>query len=398
MQEMLQPDAVTIRSTHLRARFNKVRRRTDAIFGLLEIEDTVVQPVAYVSPPKWHLAHTTWFFETFFLASIFDNYTPFDADFNFLFNSYYESVGKRVFRAERGNITRPGVEKILEYRADVNSKVNEALTQNEVSDALFDILELGLQHEMQHQELLLADLKYILGHNPIFPVYDSGTTIDRITTKPGNSFVQIGSGNYDVGFDGEGFAFDNECERHTVYINDFEIAEQPVNFGEYIAFIEDGGYERFEFWHSDGWAWVNENKIKAPLYLHKVEGVWMRYTLSGFVPVKFDEMLIHVSYYEAAAFALWKKMRLPTEFEWEIASHAISTGQVWEWTNSAYLPYPGFKSAPGALGEYNGKFMVNQMVLRGASLATAESHSRKSYRNFFHPHLQWQFAGIRLAK
>lgn len=398
MQEMLQPDAVTIRSTHLRARFNKVRRRTDAIFGLLEIEDTVVQPVAYVSPPKWHLAHTTWFFETFFLASIFGNYTPFDADFNFLFNSYYESVGKRVFRAERGNITRPGVEKILEYRADVNSKVNEALTQNEVSDALLDILELGLQHEMQHQELLLADLKYILGHNPIFPVYDSGTTIDRITTKSGNAFVQIGSGNYDVGFDGEGFAFDNECERHTVYINDFEIAEQPVNFGEYIAFIEDGGYERFEFWHSDGWAWVNENKIKAPLYLHKVEGVWMRYTLSGFVPVKFDEMLIHVSYYEAAAFALWKKMRLPTEFEWEIASHAISKGQVWEWTNSAYLPYPGFKSAPGALGEYNGKFMVNQMVLRGASLATAEGHSRISYRNFFHPHLQWQFAGIRLAK
>lgn len=379
-------------------RFESIRQRTEAICKPLEIEDYVVQPVDYVSPPKWHLAHTTWFFETFFLKEVYRNYKPFHPDFNFLFNSYYETVGARVLRTDRGNITRPGVKQLMEYRNYVNSKVKEALEQETILPDLSAIIELGLQHEMQHQELLLSDLKYILGHNPIFPVYDPDNKIDRIKSSEKSDFISIDAGNYKIGFQGDGFSFDNELNRHTVYVHDFEIASEPVKFGDFIAFIEDGGYRRFEFWHSDAWAWVQENNITAPMYIHKENEKWMRYTLGGYKEVNPNEILVHVSYYEAAAFASWKKMRLPTEFEWEIASDKFSWGKVWEWTNSAYLPYPGFTKAPGALGEYNGKFMVNQMVLRGASTATTPGHSRKSYRNFFHPFLQWQYAGIRLAR
>lgn len=379
-------------------RFESIRQRTEAICKPLEIEDCVVQPVEYVSPPKWHLAHTTWFFETFFLKEIYKDYKPFHPDFNFLFNSYYETVGARVLRTDRGNITRPGVKQILEYRGYVNSKVKEALDHKTISSERVAIVELGLQHEMQHQELLLSDLKYILGHNPIFPVYEADSRIDRNKISKRSEFIHIASGNYEIGFQGDGFVFDNELNRHTVYVHDFEIASEPVKFGEFIEFIEDGGYIRFEFWHSDAWAWVQENKIAAPMYMHKDNGKWMRYTLSGYAEINPDDILVHVSYYEAAAFAAWKKMRLPTEFEWEIASDHFFWGNVWEWTNSAYLPYPGFAAAAGALGEYNGKFMINQMVLRGASLATTPGQSRKSYRNFFHPYLQWQYAGIRLAR
>lgn len=399
MQNSIGPEAaVHGDAATLEKLFRRVRRGTEEIFSLLQVEDTVVQPVAHVSPPKWHLAHTTWFFETFFLKSIYKNYRPFDPDFNFLFNSYYESVGERVFRADRGNITRPGVERILDYRKFVNDKVEEAFDEKEISAELLSILELGLNHEMQHQELLMTDLKYILGHNPIFPAYDPGSKIDRIPGTVNSGFAEVEGGLYQVGFEGGSFSFDNESARHQVYLDDFEIARDPVTFGSYIQFIEDGGYEQFQFWHSDAWAWVNENKIKAPLYLHKIDGEWMRYTLSGLKRVRPDEILVHISWYEAAAFAAWKKMRLPTEFEWEVASDHFIWGEVWEWTNSAYLPYPGYKAAPGALGEYNGKFMVNQMVLRGGSMATPQGHSRKTYRNFFHPHFQWQFAGIRLAK
>lgn len=397
-ETVLQSEEKSVLTGNLSDRFETIRTRTEAICKPLETEDYVVQPVDYVSPPKWHLAHTTWFFETFFLKAVFKDYKPFHPDFNFLFNSYYESIGARVLRTDRGNITRPGVKQIMDYRAYVNSKVKEALENETIRPDLAAIVELGLQHEMQHQELLLSDLKYILGHNPTFPVYDSNNMIDRNRSNKPTEFIHVAAGNYEIGFQGEGFFFDNELNRHTVYVNDFEMASEPVKFGDFIAFIEDGGYRRFEFWHSDAWAWVQENKISAPMYMYKDNEKWMRYTLSGYSEVDPDETLVHVSYYEAAAFASWKKMRLPTEFEWEIAANKFSWGKVWEWTNSAYLPYPGFLTAPGALGEYNGKFMINQMVLRGASSATTPGHSRKSYRNFFHPNLQWQYAGIRLAR
>ena len=379
-------------------KFMSVRSLTEEICKPLQTEDYVVQPTGDVSPPKWHLAHTSWFFETFFLSEAMPDYIPFDKDFNFLFNSYYETIGKRVLRVNRGNITRPGVEKIYAYRKYVNTKVVEALKQNEISEELKEVIVLGMNHEMQHQELLYNDVKYILGHNPIFPVYDKSCGIDSIEVNEKTEFLHVDQGIYEIGFSGKGFSFDNEWNRHRVYLHDFEIASQPVRFGEFIEFIEDGGYQNFKYWHSDAWAWVNQNKITGPLYMHQEGDAWYRYTLSGYKPVRANDILMHISFYEASAFAAWKGLRLPTEFEWEAASDLFKWGDCWEWTNSAYLPYPGFKTAPGAIGEYNGKFMVNQMVLRGASRATSPGHSRNTYRNFFHPHLQWQFAGLRLAK
>lgn len=378
--------------------FIAVRKRTEAICQPLQKEDYVVQPVGDVSPPKWHLAHSTWFFETFFLSEISTDYQKFDPDFNYLFNSYYESVGKRVLRTNRGNITRPGVDKIYAYRNYVDEGIVKVLQEKKIGDDLLTIIQLGLQHEMQHQELLLTDIKYIFGHNPIFPVYDDSCEIDRISIVSEQSFIHVDQGIYEIGFQGSGFSFDNELNRHKVYLHDFEISSQPVTFGEYIEFLEDGGYKNFKYWHSDGWAWVNENKIAAPMFMYEQNGKWFRYTLSGYRPIDPKDTLMHISFYEASAYAAWKGCRLPTEFEWEAASELFAWGNCWEWTNSAYLPYPGFKTAQGAIGEYNGKFMINQMVLRGGSKATFPGHSRNTYRNFFHPHLQWQYAGLRLAR
>lgn len=378
--------------------FSGVRNRTEAICQPLQNEDYVVQPVGDVSPPKWHLAHTTWFFETFFLSEALPDYKKFDPDFNYLFNSYYETVGKRVLRTDRGNITRPGVDRIYAYRKYVNEHVKKALVEKSINSKLLEIIQLGMQHEMQHQELLLSDIKYILGHNPTFPVYDVHSDIDCIPVISPAEFLHVDQGIYEIGFHGSGFSFDNEWNRHKVYLHDFEISSQPVTYGEYIDFMEDGGYKNFKFWHSDGWAWVNENKIEAPMFMYEQNGTWFRYTLSGYKPVDPKDTLMHISFYEASAYAAWKGCRLPTEYEWEAASDMFAWGNCWEWTNSAYLPYPGFKPAPGAIGEYNGKFMVNQMVLRGGSKATAPNHSRNTYRNFFHPHLQWQYAGLRLAR
>ena len=383
---------------NLAENFKSVRKRTEDICKPLQSEDYVVQPSADVSPPKWHLAHTSWFFETFFLPDALQGYVPFDSDFNFLFNSYYETVGKRVLRTDRGNITRPGVERIYAYRKYVSEHVLEALEQNTISAELKEVIMLGMNHEMQHQELLYNDIKYILGHNPTFPIYDKSCVVDKVEVTVKTEFLHVDQGIYEIGFSGKDFSFDNEWNKHRVYLHDFEIASQPVRFGEFIEFIEAGGYQNFKYWHSDAWAWVNQNKIAAPLYLHKQDNAWHRYTLSGYKLVNANDVLMHVSFYEASAFAAWKGLRLPTEFEWEAASDLFKWGDCWEWTNSAYLPYPGFKTAPGAIGEYNGKFMVNQMVLRGASQATSPGHSRTTYRNFFHPHLQWQFAGLRLAK
>ncbi len=384
-------------------KYIEVRKRTELICSHLQNEDYVVQPVADVSPPKWHLAHTTWFFETFFLPKALPDYRAFNPDYNFLFNSYYETIGKRVLRTNRGNITRPGVGEIYAYREYVDRHMAQVFTQCSIENELFDVVNLGLQHEMQHQELLLTDIKYILGHNPIFPVYDANCRFDSVQLNPKSEFLAFAEGIYNIGFENMDhkkaeFSFDNEHNAHRVYLHNFEIATQPVSFGEFIEFIEDGGYQNFKFWHSDAWAWVNQNKIAAPLFMHKENQTWHRYSLAGYKPIKNDDTLMHVSFYEASAYAAWKGLRLPTEFEWEAAADHFEWGNCWEWTNSAYLPYPGFKTASGAIGEYNGKFMVNQMVLRGASNATAPRHSRKTYRNFFHPNLQWQFAGIRLAK
>ncbi|MGV3460840.1 MAG: ergothioneine biosynthesis protein EgtB [Flavobacterium sp.] len=376
--------------------FILTRNHTESICQPLHTEDYVPQPVGFVSPPKWHLAHTTWFFEEFVLKVHQPGYVVFNDDFSFLFNSYYNTVGKRVFRADRGNITRPGVTEVYEYRKYVDEHMQQLL-ESDTSETLASLVELGLNHEQQHQELLMTDIKYILGGNPLFPVYDAGNSWENaVNNKSG--FIKISGGIYEAGFTGEGFSFDNEHGRHKTYLNDFEIANKLVTNAEYLEFIEAGGYNNFVYWLDEGWSWLNENKIYAPLYWYLIDGAWMYYTLSGLQPVNPDAMVTHISFYEAAAYAEWKKMRLPTEFEWEAASQQLNWGDRWEWTHSAYLPYPGFNRPEGAIGEYNGKFMINQMVLRGASCATPAGHSRPTYRNFFHAHERWQFTGIRLVK
>lgn len=378
-------------------KYNKVRAYTERICAPLQTEDYVPQPVPFASPPKWHLGHTTWFFEELILKANQPDYQIYDANFSFIFNSYYNSLGDRIFRAHRGNLTRPSVEEVYAYRKYVDEHLTRWLSSVKMTKPLEDLLVLGLNHEQQHQELLITDLKYTLGNNPLFPVYEEPARV-KGTLNPAPKFLPFEEGVHEIGFSGEGFCYDNELGRHKVYIQPFEIRDTLVSNREYLEFIQDGGYERFEFWLDEGWSWVNENNMKAPMYWHEVKGAWHYYTLGGFKEVQPDEPVCHVSFFEAAAFAEWKGMRLPTEFEWEVASDHFDWGQRWEWTNSAYLPYPNFAKAPGAVGEYNGKFMINQMVLRGASVATSPDHSRNTYRNFFHTHFQWQFTGIRLAK
>lgn len=386
-----------INQERLIEKYNSVRSHSENICKPLEIEDYVVQPVVDVSPPKWHLGHTTWFFETFILKPYCKNYKVFNDQYDFVFNSYYESLGARVVRTDRGNLSRPSVTDVYQYRAYVDEQM-EAFLQNKIlSPDLAAIMELGLNHEQQHQELLYSDIKYILGHNPLFPVYSSDIIFDQNSAQS-NEFVKIESGIYEIGYEGEDFCFDNELGRHKVYLDTFEIAKNPVTNAQYLEFIADGGYTNFKYWHSEGWDWVNENAAKSPLYWHYIDDKWMNYTLGGLKEIELNEPVCHVNFYEASAFASWKGMRLPTEAEWETASPKLNWGQRWEWTDSAYLPYPGFQKAPGAIGEYNGKFMVSQMVLRGASVATPKGHSRATYRNFFHPRHQWQFMGIRLVK
>lgn len=376
--------------------YKNVRKHTEQLCEPLHTEDYVPQPVVYASPPKWHIAHVTWFFEEMILKQFMAGYKEFHPDFCYLFNSYYNTIGERTLRADRGNITRPGVEEVFAYRAYVDKHMHQFLS-DDINKDVQDLLLLGMNHEQQHQELFTTDLKYALGHNPIFPLYKEGFNLlgDK---NSDTGFVEMKEGIYEIGAEKEGFTYDNEHGKHKVYLHDYAISKSLVTNGEFIEFINDGGYDKFILWLDEGWAWRNEEQISNPLHWHKISDEWHYYTLAGLQKVDPDAILAHVSFYEAQAFANWKGMRLPTEFEWEAASDKLDWGKRWEWTNSAYLPYPGFKVAEGAVGEYNGKFMVNQMVLRGASVATAPNHSRKTYRNFFHPHYQWQYSGIRLAK
>lgn len=393
----------------LASRYHAVRARSQALCAPLCTEDHVPQPSPEVSPPKWHLAHTTWFFEALVLRHARPAQAPYHPSYDHLFNSYYESLGQRVARESRGTLSRPTVAEALSYRAHVDRHMLALLAQAPAPE-LHARVELGLQHEQQHQELLLTDIKYILGHNPLRPPYarpeDAPVALDEEhPTITGQArWLAWPGGMVDIGHPGDGFAFDNESARHTVYLPPFELSDQRVSNAQYLAFMEDGGYRRFEFWHAEAWDWLHQSGVSAPLYWWRSAddgGRWWHYTLGGPAPLPPEAPVTHLSYYEAYAYAQWAGQRLPTEFEWEALADGTGwdgPGARWDWTESAYLPYPGFRKAAGALGEYNGKFMVNQKVLRGASFATPPGHARRTYRNFFHPPLRWQYSGLRLAR
>lgn len=392
----------------------------------LQTEDYVAQPVIDVSPPKWHLGHTTWFFETFILKAYQSDYKEFHPRYNYVFNSYYESVGERVLRIKRGDMTRPTVAEVYAYREYVDQAMKAFLeSQTDLSERFLQVLELGLNHEQQHQELFLTDLKYTFGQNPLHPVYHDGKSTYQKASDLSEKFLKVEAGLYEVGFEGKDFHFDNEEGRHQVYLHAFQFQDRLITNGEYLEFIQSGAYQQFQHWHAEGWDWVKNNQIFAPRYWQEIEGEWYHFSLRGLEKINWEEPVTHISFYEASAYANWRGKRLLTEFEWEVACqqynpkppelanfvddehfHPIARqgdnlqlwGDVWEWTNSAYLPYPYFKAEEGAIGEYNGKFMVNQMVLRGGSCATSLNHIRMTYRNFFHPYLRWQFTGIRLAE
>lgn len=376
-------------------RYHDIRKLSEAICAPLAANDYNAQVAVFASPAIWQLGHTTWFFEEFILSKYLNGYSRFREDCAFVFNSYYNNIGERTKRNERGKIEFT-TEEVAAYRKYVDHHISKLLSTDQ-SEQVFDLLEIGLNHEQQHQELLITDLKLMLSRlKPDGCYRENGALIHSKNSRHG--WVSVNESVYQIGHDGNGFCFDNELGRHKVYLQDFHISKSLVTNGEFMEFIEDGGYSNFNLWLDEGWAWVQKEEINSPLYWQKIDGEWFQFTLSGLQKIQPDDILCHVSFYEAAAFAEWKGLRLPTEFEWEITSEHFDWGSRWEWTNSAYLPYPNYKKAKGAIGEYNGKFMINQMVLRGASVATSPNHSRKTYRNFFHPHFQWQFSGIRLAR
>lgn len=403
----------------------RVRAQSEALCAPLAVEDYVIQTAPEASPAKWHLAHVSWFFETFLLQEYLADYVEFHPRFGYLFNSYYEQAGTFYPRPQRGLLSRPGVEEILRYRAHVDERMLMLLecAGEEVWPVVRQRLEIGLNHEQQHQELLLTDLKLNLGANPLYPAYRDDLPQAPQAAAPPLHWLEYPGGIEEIGHGGDGFAYDNEMSRHRIYLNPFRLASRPVTNDEYLAFIDDGGYARPEFWLSDGWATLKRLHWCAPLYWELIDGEWWQYTLGGLRKLHPDEPVCHVSHYEADAYAAWAGRRLPSEAEWEVAArgtpvagnlydsgwlHPIVAaagtgllqlyGDVWEHTASAYRPYPGFRAAVGALGEYNGKFMCNQMVLRGGSCLTPADHIRATYRNFFYPHERWQFQGFRLAE
>jgi ergothioneine biosynthesis protein EgtB len=415
------------RAQALLERFHEVRTFTTQLCRGLEPEDCVVQSIPDVSPTKWHIAHTTWFFETFILKKWVPGYQSEIPEYAYLFNSYYNAAGDMHRRDLRGLISRPTVKEAQRYRSSIDSYIDDLLAgaDEKLLAEIEPIMTLGLHHEQQHQELLVTDIKHVFAQNPLYPVFREG----KIDVVPGKTapmkFVEFDETTFEIGHDGSGFSYDNEGPRHRALIPRFALASRLVTNGEFLEFIEAGSYARPEFWLSLGWTTVNEQRWQAPLYWVKRDGAWWNFTLSGFRPVEESEPVTHISYFEADAYANWAGARLPSEFEWERAAHdfpiegnfvenerfhpqaaaasgedrrlAQLFGDVWEWTRSAYSPYPGYRAEPGALGEYNGKFMCNQYVLRGGSCATSRGHIRPTYRNFFQPEKRWQFTGIRLA-
>jgi len=382
--------------------FRAVRAETERRAAHLSAEDQIVQSMPDASPTKWHRAHTTWFFEQFLVRPNAPDYRVFDERFAFLFNSYYVAAGPRHARPQRGLITRPNGEEVAAYRVHVDAAVEAligALPEPRFAE-FARVLEIGLHHEQQHQELLLTDILHAFAQNPTAPAYDPAWTPPR-TARADGGYADLPSGIHAVGHDGKGYSFDNEHPRHDVLIQPVRLARHLVSNAAWLDFIADGGYRTPSLWLSDGWATVESEGWQAPGYWTMRDGAWFAMTLGGLRPVDPDASVCHVSYYEADAFARWAGKHLPTEFEWEVAARAgllsDAFGVVWQWTRSAYLPYPGYRAADGALGEYNGKFMINQMVLRGSSLATPAGHERVSYRNFFVPAARWQFSGVRLA-
>jgi ergothioneine biosynthesis protein EgtB len=380
-----------------------VRQETEKRASHLSAEDQIVQSMSDASPAKWHRAHVTWFFETFLLKEHDPSYTVFDERFPFLFNSYYVAAGPRHARPQRGLITRPNHDDVTAYRAHVDAAVERLIESVPAADAqrVFAVVEIGLHHEQQHQELLVTDILHAFAQNPTDPVYDPDWQPPRASQGP-RGFVDVPSGIRTIGHDGEGYCFDNETPRHDELIPKVRIARHLVTNGEWLEFMEAGGYATPSLWLSDGWAAVQAEGWQAPGYWSQRDGEWFSLTLAGRKPVDPAAPVMHVSYYEADAYARFAGKSLPSEAEWEVAAReaviADAFGIAWQWTRSAYLPYPGYRAAEGALGEYNGKFMVNQMVLRGSSLATPAGHERMSYRNFFYPPSRWQFSGLRLAE
>ncbi len=418
-------EVVTSSRSTLINRYKTVRSFTEELTEPLETEDFVIQIAEHTSPVKWHLAHTSWFFETFLLEKANTNHQSLNEQYSYLFNSYYLQTGVPHCRARRGNLSRPTVKQVFEYRNFVDEHMLD-LFENCSEEKFMEwapVVEIGLNHEQQHQELLLTDLKYMLAQNPLHPVYKK-TERPKVKSVPELKWASFNKGVYKVGHKGEGFGYDNEFPFHKTYIHDFELANRLVTNGEFIEFIEEGGYDESRWWLDEGFSTVNEEGWKAPLYWKRKNGEWFYFTLNGLKKIDLNEPVSHVSYFEADAFARWKGCRLPTEQEWEVAAEDVAVegnfvgkgnyhptavqtaeeglqqmlGNVWEWTSSSYAPYPGYEPLPGALGEYNGKFMCNQYVLRGGSCATSESHIRKTYRNFFHARERWQFMGIRLAR
>jgi len=407
------------------AAYQRVRAETEALCAPLAIEDYVIQAVEEASPAKWHLAHVSWYFETFILKEYLPGYTEFDPAFRTLFNSYYEQVGAFHPRPARGALARPTVEEVYRYRDHVDAHMLALLDEGGELPwpEILERLIIGINHEQQHQELLLTDIKRNFAANPLRPVYRADLPVPPAATRAPLEWIKFAGGMGEVGYAGDGFAYDNERGRHGVWLESFRLASRPVTNGEYLAFMEAGGYANPAWWLSDGWARVRQAGWSAPLYWERIAGEWWYFTLAGMRRVNPEEPVCHVSYFEASAYAKWAGCRLPTEAEWEVAAATCAMegnlresgylqpvvgaprnglqqvfGDVWEHTASAYLPYPGFRAADGALGEYNGKFMCGQMVLRGGSCVTPADHLRVTYRNFFYPHERWQFQGVRLAE